>query len=74
MILASGRESFPPDLDGRNEKTFRKDRFIMSVITVLAAAAAAAAGLYAALAAGAAVCIGTTLIHGVEKKGSRFPA
>lgn len=46
----------------------------MSIITVLAAAAAAIAGLYAALAAGTAVCIGTTLIHGVEKKGSRFPA
>jgi len=47
--------------------------FIMSIIAIVGIAAAIGAGVYGVLAAGTAVCLGTTLLHSVEKKGSRFP-
>lgn len=45
----------------------------MNVIEMIGVIAAIAAGMYGALAAGAAMCLGNTLLHAVEKKGSRFP-
>jgi len=50
-----------------------KGLIFMNILAIIGTAAAIGASLYAVLAAGTAACIGVTLLHSVEKKGSHFP-
>jgi len=51
----------------------QKGLIFMSIFAVIGTVAAVGAGLCGVIIVGTAAYISTTLLHSVEKKGSRFP-